>query len=367
MSYNILGINLSHNSSVCVLVDGEIDFFLEEDRLSRFKHDHLPMYVLETISSKFKIDEIFLTGIKSFYTNTNYQKPLTFIFDKFFPNIKINSSFIENHHNHHSSISFYNSGFSKSLNVVIDGGGSTLELIPNNLTTSYHEAETLSVSEYPFIQTDIYKSHLSVGFKKVNKHKFYNPLTTLSKTYEAITSHLGFKWDEAGKTMGLSSYGKEDKSLPPMYINHRGNPKVVNSKEFKESCNLNKISPQFHKDQTQLTPYISNLAFKIQQDSQKEVGDLIEKGLKETNLKHVCCAGGYFLNCVANYYLIKRFPDVEFYFEPISSDAGNAIGIAKLAWHKKTQDTTIRPQKTLYYGPKYSKEDLLKGIQKYLD
>jgi predicted NodU family carbamoyl transferase len=35
MSYNILGINTSHNGSVCVLADGEIDFFLEEERLSK--------------------------------------------------------------------------------------------------------------------------------------------------------------------------------------------------------------------------------------------------------------------------------------------------------------------------------------------
>jgi carbamoyltransferase len=75
--------------------------------------------------------------------------------------------------------------------------------------------------------------------------------------------------------------------------------------------------------------------------------------------------GGYFLNCVTNYYLQKRFPDIEFYFEPIANDAGTAIGAAKLLWHDLTQDTTIRPFKSLYLGKQYSKKKLLKGIKKY--
>ena len=120
-------------------------------------------------------------------------------------------------------------------------------------------------------------------------------------------------------------------------------------------------------DPFKVTDFEKNLAYKVQQESQQAVGDLIEKGLKETGLKQVCCSGGYFLNCVANYYLKKRFPDIDFYFEPISSDAGTSIGIAKLVWYKKTQDRIIKSQKTLYYGPKYSKEQLLEGIKKYLD
>jgi predicted NodU family carbamoyl transferase len=68
---------------------------------------------------------------------------------------------------------------------------------------------------------------------------------------------------------------------------------------------------------------------------------------------------------VTNYYLIKRFPDVEFYFEPIANDAGTAIGSAKLLWYILTQDTTIRPLKSIYLGKQYSKEELLKGIKKY--
>ena len=64
MSYNILGINSSHNGSVCVLRDGEIDFFVEEERFSRNKHEERPVEILEYVASKYKIDEIAVGGLE---------------------------------------------------------------------------------------------------------------------------------------------------------------------------------------------------------------------------------------------------------------------------------------------------------------
>ena len=35
MSYNILGINPGHNGSACLVADGELVYYGEEERLSR--------------------------------------------------------------------------------------------------------------------------------------------------------------------------------------------------------------------------------------------------------------------------------------------------------------------------------------------
>jgi len=43
MSVWIAGISRGHNSSVCLLKDGEIVFSLEEERLSRKKYDGSPL------------------------------------------------------------------------------------------------------------------------------------------------------------------------------------------------------------------------------------------------------------------------------------------------------------------------------------
>jgi carbamoyltransferase len=364
MSYNILGINTNHNGSVCVLVNGEIDFFLEEERFSKIKTDHNPTEIIKFISKKYTIDEIAISGL----TQRQYSKEGTLYFHfltTFFPNTPIHS-YLESHHDTHIISAYTNSGFKESLGIVVDGCGSRQDL-PNSKEYIL-ETESMYYLGLSNFQS-IYKSYKTTDpqLNIDNLVEFNNNRNTIGQIYQDITELLGFNWNEAGKTMGLSSYGSPNFSIPNLIVNRRGNPKIFKSNGVVKSPNVSshKFNPNFS--------YLASnedlrkdLAYKIQDESQKEVGDLIEKGLKETGLKQVCCAGGYFLNCVANYYLTKRFPNIDFYFEPISSDAGTSIGAAKMLWHQKTQDTTIRPQKTLYYGPKYSKEDLLKGIQKYV-
>lgn len=347
MSYNILGINLSHNSSVCVLSDGEIVFFLEEERLSRNKADIQPLYLLNYVSNQFNINEIVISGLSNLFENNySYKKSLFYSISQLFPNIPFND-LLDKHHLTHASCSFSNSGFKSSLVLVIDGNGSPL-------TKDYFElweTESIFSFNYKLPPKTLYKSFRSHNLKD----NLYDPLVNITKTYEAINVFLGLGTGlECGKTMGLSSYGSYNKNIPPLIINKKGNPTA-----FKY---ISPYTGYFNLD----IKYKKDLAYHIQKETQEAVGDYIEEYLNKTNHKNVVCSGGYFLNCVANYYLTKRFPDVKFYFEPISSDAGTSIGAAKLIWQKKIQDITLHPQKTLYYGPKYSKEELLEGIKKYL-
>jgi len=347
MSYNILGINTSHNGSVCVLKDGKVDFFLEEERISRFKHDNYPIEILKSIPKNYNINEICISGLNHHWTQKNFDLYISYL-KSLFPNITIHN-FLLQHHLCHALSSFYNSKFKKCMGVVIDGCGSYIK------SSKGREAETESIYTLDYLNspTCIYKSNRLVDVKE--------PIS-LAKVYEGITVNLGFKWYEAGKTMGLSSYGKYNNQIPKLYKNGKGNPLLFNNKG-----NVNGTLKEKYKYLLNSKDLKQDLAYKVQQESQQAVGDLIEKYLKETGLKQVCCSGGYFLNCVANYYLIKRFSDIEFYFEPISSDAGISIGAAKLLWYKKVKDKIINSQKTLYYGPKYLKKEILEQIDKYLD
>tara|TARA_R110002153_G_scaffold88953_1_gene218225 strand:+ start:366 stop:1415 length:1050 start_codon:yes stop_codon:yes gene_type:complete len=349
MSYNILGINTSHNGSVCILKDGKIDFFLEEERISKDKADTFPIEIFKFLSKKYKIDEISISGLGHLWRlkELNLYK---FTLGLLYPNIPI-IDYLGDHHLCHTLSSFYNSKFKKCLGVVIDGNGSYIPSSKDKLTA---ETESIFTLDYLNSPTCIYK---------FNRLLSANEPLSLTKVYESITISLGFEWDGAGKTMGLSSYGKPNFKIPSLYLNGKGNSLIFDN-IFNSTNGVLKEEYQYLVNSKDLS---KDLAYKLQQESQQAVGDLIEKTIKETGLKQICCSGGYFLNCVANYYLTKRFPKVDFYFEPISSDAGVAIGAAKLAWYKKTQDKIINPQKTLYYGPKYTKKQLLKGIKKYLD
>jgi predicted NodU family carbamoyl transferase len=85
----------------------------------------------------------------------------------------------------------------------------------------------------------------------------------------------------------------------------------------------------FHRNQNELLEIEADLAWQIQNDTQEEVAKLIEKAIDLTGLNKICIAGGYGLNCVTNYFIKKKFPNIEIYHEPISHDGGTAIGAAK--------------------------------------
>ena len=364
MSYNILGITPAHNSSACVLSDGELVYFLEEERLSRVKRDGNPFRVINNIINKYNIDEIVISGVNNqspYLVHTGEHLYYSMV-RKYYPNIKF--SYLGNkHHETHSLSSFYNSGFSKALSIVIDGNGSRNRYETQNQKFKSDEIESIMIHSYPYSTYIINSTQLCHTLKKDIKSKYYNILNSIGigKSYEAVSEYLGFGRDEGGKTMGLSSYGKNNPNIPIILSKNFRN-KSLFKYESREDCQQPNL-----KDNVFIKFSHEDIAWKIQNDTQQLVGDYIEEAIQKTNIKQVCCSGGYFLNCVANYYLTKRFPDIEFYFEPISNDAGTAIGAAKLVWYKKTQDTTIRPQKTLYHGPKYSKEELLEGIKKYVD
>ena len=49
------------------------------------------------------------------------------------------------------------------------------------------------------------------------------------KAYEAVTQYCGFSAIEAGKTMGLSPYGKPNDNIPPLYHKAGGDWTVANA------------------------------------------------------------------------------------------------------------------------------------------
>jgi carbamoyltransferase len=362
----ILGFNPHHHGSVCLLEEGELKFFIQEERVTRIKYDPFPFKSFLSLIQQNDVNCITWASPSLLHHITNHQRyPYWHILAT-----KYNKStkFIDNsnsHHVAHIAQSFYNSGFQEAIGIVIDGVGSLID-------NKGQETETIFRCSYP--------SNFEVLYKNISN--FDNYTINIGRAYETVTMHLGWSRDEAGKTMGLAPYGKLNSNLPPFFIHNQGNPDVLYADFKKQSPNpqqnetfineeknpqlkLPRDPREWHYDESKITDLEKDLAWKIQTDTQQIVGDYIEKAIKETGLKKVCCAGGYFLNCVANYYLKKRFPSVEFYFEPIANDSGTAVGAAKLLWHDLTQDEIIRPQKSLYYGPQYSNKKILKKISKY--
>ena len=73
-----------------------------------------------------------------------------------------------------------------------------------------------------------------------------------------------------------------------------------------------------------------------------------------TGKKNIVLSGGYGLNCVSNYGYLEELNKhgINLYVEPISSDAGTAIGAAMIAWQQSSRDSKTKPfGESLYLGP----------------
>jgi carbamoyltransferase len=381
MAYNILAINPGHNGSAALLSDGKLVYYIEEERLTRMKYDGNPFKAILDILSKWHVDELVIGGTSSELPSLPWtgEDPYTGVVRKINPKIKVTLLGHE-HHLGHAACAFYNSGFEEAIAIIVDGAGSLKrEFFDNEGKYPFDAFETESVwvgKKSEGLQLIHRNYGNNQGQKFTNGFCEFDSAVTITKAYEAVTNYLGFGFIEAGKTMGLASYGKRDENIPNLFVAGRGSKDVfipyypagayIDVMRFPQF--LQKNNPKlWHKQPELLSEVEKNLAWQIQNDTQNLVGDFIEEYIGRSGIRNVVIAGGYGLNCVANYYFKKRFPDVEFYCEPIAHDGGTSIGLAKFVWTKRAQELSIEnniePQTSIYYGPEYSLASLKEKVE----
>lgn len=348
------GINLSHDASICqVSSDGEIDWFVEEERYSRVKHNEHPFSIIPNLKFDKEIRPLQISGlyedweIKEF---ENCAKVASTLIKKFY-NIKniqdkkhVTYELFYEHHILHAACGFYNSGFDQSAILVVDGMG-------NYVNDDYHEVESIYSATYP----NKFKKHF------VNVTNSYKNNTGNEELYlgigmihSALSDYFGFGQLGSGKLMGLSPYGTEDVNIKPFVINGK-----IDQSQFYRTRYGCKFIPydyvQYEGDVLDSNhpkhKNLCNLAYRIQKDFESYMLNLILKTLDITGEKNIILTGGCALNCVANYKYLKYLPkDVKLYVEPISTDAGISLGLAKLDYYASTNSMDKHPLKNLYLG-----------------
>jgi len=376
----ILAFNIAHDSSVCSINDGIIEFFCKEERLSKVKRDMHPFKSLDLYNSlQFgKIDHILYHTPRNNYTNfqTVYQHYIRKTFDT---NLEDFSDL--SHHLCHASLAFYNSGFSECLTVVIDRNGS---IFFQGAVPAATESESIYYCSYPSNITPLYKSFSIESTYTGNKEELQKQISSqyvgssislhdklgIVKVYEAATTLIDQHPLDNGKTMGLSAYG-ESTEYDSLFVN--GSPisnyfSYIDNKHMKKVVCFNGLSDHSTANITSdnYKPY-ADKAKQVQLETQQAVLDLIKKSVELTGITNVCVVGGYGLNVVANNFYIKNLPDINFYFEPLADDTGIAIGAAMLKYRTETQDTTVRPITDTFYQYYDQSETVTQGIDASID
>lgn len=370
----ILALNTAHDSSVCSLYNGKVEFFCKEERLSRVKRDKHPFKALQLYQSlNFgKVDHILYVVPSNSewdigYTYKEYMR-------KMFDVEMENYSFLT-HHSCHAALAYFNSGFKDALVFVIDRNGSIFfidgEYVARESESVFvcDENRELVPVEKTFWHRHMYKSHkdeietiISSQYPNCKINVYSN--VSIVKVYEAATTLIGQDNLENGKTMGLSSYGNDideplfyDDSVPISEKFCEENSSVCFAGlESKITKDINKDNYQFYADK----------AKQVQIQTQEVALKLIKKYVEKTGIQNVCIVGGYGLNVVANNYYIKNLPNVKFYFEPVADDTGVPIGAAMLKYRSLTSQS-IAPLKDNFYHYYDSTEKLEEGRSSSID
>jgi carbamoyltransferase len=351
----ILSFNVTHDSSVCVLNDGKIEFFCKEERLSRVKRDKNPFKSLELYSS-LNMGEIdhFVYGSPS-----NHQSEVRGFFHKYIEKKFKPCNFSEfGHHLSHAMLAFTNSGFDQALVFVIDRDGSVVVMDGNPIA---RESESVYVFDREQKFKEIHKSfwlyketfNRQTVFDYIQslhsntRISVHNPYSIV-KVYEAATTLIGQDPLENGKTMGLSSYG-EDIQYDPLFYGDVPLAHMLTTLETNQVCFFNEkhlITKDLHIENYK---HYANRAKQVQLETQEQVCKLIDSIISLTGVKNVCLVGGYALNVVANNFYLKQFPDVNFYFEPVADDTGVSIGSAMLKHWIETDSMPCGVEDNFYH------------------
>lgn len=400
----IAGISRGHNAAVCLLKNGEVVFAIEEERLSRKKYDGGPYAAMMKIKEYTdKIDYLIISHTQPLYMGAK----VDFSGDDVYTGLARKMHLIDtrdeyggehpqvievcdNHHKMHAAAAFYRSPFEDAVAVIADGAGSMLNYKdPIYGEETVWEYESILECAYPAVFQTKYK-HVGCRnpiFPQIGKRDAefigepgneielaVDDRGGITKVYEAVTQYLGWQPIEAGKTMGLFPYGLPNTKLPPFFDPDSPIPGSFNRNIFTPNTpNAAFLNAMFYSqfqpteeemkncegDMTK-TNIARDVAYKCQIETQEELLKLIRKAVEMTGKRNVVISGGYALNCVANYWFLEQLKDeeIELYVEPVSNDAGTAIGAALYHHYLISNDEEIRDYgSTLYLGPEYDYDE----------
>jgi carbamoyltransferase len=204
---------------------------------------------------------------------------------------------------------------------------------------------------------------------------------SLGLLYSAFTYYTGFKVNSGEyKVMGLAPYG-EPKYVDLIYkhlidLKEDGSFRI-DQKYFNYLSGLTMTSGAFHdlfggpprEPESKLTQKEMDLARSVQVVCEDIMLRMARTVHKETGLENLCMAGGVALNCVGNGRILREGPFKRLFIQPAAGDAGGALGVAQLAWHRYLkQPRKVTPgrdsMKGAYLGPAFTPAEIESFLKK---
>ena len=377
----ILGISAYfHDSSACLLRDGEVIAAVQEERFTRIKQDHsFPVHSIVFCLTKagisideceaivffekpfLKFERILETALRQapkgydlfrkaiplwvkekLFMKSGILKALKKHF-KFSNSEKLKFS---RHHMSHAASAFWPSGFEESAILVADGVG---------------EWSTTSICH-----------GTKQGIKLIEEIEYPH---SIGLFYSAITRYLGFKVNSGEyKVMGLAPYGEPkyvDLMFSKLLLLKDDGSYQLNMKYFGFTQKLDCINSKFialfgepaRSPEDDLSQFHKDIARSAQKVCELTMVALAKRAIAVTGSNKLCLSGGVALNCVANQRIKEALPQVSIWVQPASGDAGTALGAAMAYYTVMVQVCPIKPISHMFLGPDYSSKMIANSLE----
>jgi carbamoyltransferase len=357
-----LGINYTrmHDSSACVVRDGQLLFAVAEERISRLKHDaRFPRLAIQAcldfarVRAK-QLDEVcfgwstagpgFRHDLKCLATGG---LPLTYLnvlsttrhfltmwhqgsgaklFAQQFGPTKARMRFVD-HHLAHAISAYGYSGFDDAAIVVMDGRGAWE-------ATSIWRGRGGKIDHV-----------LTIPFPN-----------SIGYFYSEFTEFLGFQRNsDEWKVMGLAPYGKSGVKLDA-FIDPESAPYHVNVKQLAGNGSgvfsgmIPLLGPP-RLAESDIDDRHKDIAFAVQDACEIAMMSVIRMAIEKTGSRNVCLAGGVALNSKANGKIVASGLVDKFFVQPAASDDGVALGAALAPYLDHNGKLPNKPMRHGYWGP----------------
>jgi len=362
-----------HDSSLCILEDEKVLLYIQEERISRIKKDSsIPFAFLKLVKNYTdEIENLILVNFSDCDASIgksedgdcclNFLKKDGVVVN----NIEVD---VNQHHLYHASSAFYGSGFDDALCLIVDGWGAQFPLTGEGNILEGSETTSIYYAQYPSNFELLYKNlHYNTNvyspnyFPEIPNSWDPNPSLDIGVIYGTITNHLGFNREDAGKTMGLSSYGKPDSTLPNFNFK---NTHLSDGNLFLSNRSVNeKYFPEMKVDDHDFQKK-ANIAYKVQKYLEDVFLYRVEQAISlKPNCNNLVLSGGCALNILGNSLIKKTFPNLNIYVDPVANDGCQAYGAAKYFYYVDTESKIKSPLNTVYYGPKYELSHMKKLVE----
>ena len=371
-----LGINYSqmHDSSACVVRDGELLFAVAEERLSRVKHDaSFPKNAIRACLEfagvrAEQLDEVcfgwqtagpvyrhdlkcyaigrmpltYLNGLNStlHFLSMWHQQSGAKKFAQQFGPTSARMRFVD-HHLAHAISAYSYSGFADAAVVVMDGRGAW------EATSVWHGhgGRLEHVLTIPFPD--------SVGY-----------------FYSEFTEYLGFQRNsDEWKVMGLAPYGKPGVDLSA-FIDLKAAPYRVHARDLvtngtAQFARITALLGPPRTAESEIDDRHKNIAYAVQDACETAMMSVVRLAVEKTKCRNLCLAGGVALNSKANGKIAASGVVEQFFVQPAASDDGVALGAALAPYLDKNGKLPNRAMRHGYWGPSFDDEAVESALRTY--